>query len=313
MEKNNLRILLTGGSGLLAGRLAEFICKHNSVTLLSRKNIKNILDTNSFNIINYQNQSDLNQDMIDHDVIIHASGPNATDSKDANISKKYYEESKRLIDMASISKNVKKFIFLSSIRVVSENYQGIITENMIVNPSSDYGKLKRAVETYLYTKKSENNMSKIILRISNGYGYPIHNLSDCWNLVVMNVCKQAIENGEIKLKSSGQSYKDFIPISTIVKVVNDIAMDKNLDSKEIFNVSSGKSLKVIDFVNKIKSRLDFKLSKKIKVSLNYSDSRIPTSNFTIDNSKIRNHQYIGILDHDEEINKLIDFCINNFK
>ena len=90
-------------------------------------------------------------------------------------------------------------------------------------------------------------------------------------------------------------------------------MDKNLDSKEIFNVSSGKSLKVIDFVNKIKSKLDFKLSKKIKVSLDYSDSRLPTSNFTIDNSKIRNHQYIDILDHDEEINKLIDFCINNFK
>ena len=69
---------------------------------------------------------------------------------------------------------------------------------MAVNPSSDYGKLKNEIETYLRVKKSANNMSKIILRITNGYGYPIHNLSDCWNLVVMNICKQAIENGEIK-------------------------------------------------------------------------------------------------------------------
>ncbi len=308
-----MRILITGGSGLLAGRLAKFLSKHNNVTLLSRKNIKNILEADSVYTMHYQNQNDFNQDIIDHDIIIHASSPNAIDSKDINISKRYLEETKTLIDMASISKNVKKFIFLSSIRVVSDNYQGLITENMAVNPSSDYGKLKNEIETYLRVKKSANNMSKIILRITNGYGYPIHNLSDCWNLVVMNICKQAIENGEIKLKSSGQAYKDFIPISTIAKVVNAIAIDENLDSTEIFNVSSGKSLKIIDFIMKVNEKLEFKLSKKIKISLNNSDNALPALNFTIDNSKIKNRQYIDKLDHDEEIDKLIDFCINNFK
>ena len=308
-----MRILITGGSGLLAGRLAKFLSKHNSVTLLSRKNIKNILEADSIYTMHYQNQNDFNQDIIDHDIIIHASSPNAIDSKDINISKRYLEETKTLIDMASISKNVKKFIFLSSIRVVSDNYQGLITENMAVNPSSHYGKLKNEIETYLRVKKSANNMSKIILRITNGYGYPIHNLSDCWNLVVMNICKQAIENGEIKLKSSGQAYKDFIPISTIAKVVNAIAIDENLESTEIFNVSSGKSLKVIDFIMKINEKLEFKLSKKIKISLNNLDNALPASNFAIDNSKIKNRQYMDELDHDEEINKLIDFCINNFK
>ena len=280
---------------------------------MSRRNIKNILDNNSLYLINYQNQDNLNQDLIDHDIIIHTSSPNATDSKDTNVSKRYFEETKILIDMASNSKNVKKFIFLSSIRVVSDNYQGLITENTTVNPSSDYGKLKNEIETYLRVKKSANNMSKIILRISNGYGYPIHNLSDCWNLVVMNVCKQAIENGEIKLKSSGQTYKDFIPISTIAKVVNAIAIDENLNSTEIFNVSSGKSSKVIDFIMKVNEKLESKLSKKIKISLNNSDNALPVSNFTIDNSKIKNRQYMDTLDHDEEIDKLIDFCINNFK
>ena len=188
-----MRILITGGSGLLAGRLAKFLSKHNSVTLLSRKNIKNILEADSVYTMHYQNQNDFNQNIIDHDIIIHASSPNAIDSKDINISKRYLEETKTLIDMASISKNVKKFIFLSSIRVVSDNYQGLITENMAVNPSSDYGKLKNEIETYLRVKKSANNMSKIILRITNGYGYPIHNLSDCWNLVVMNICKLQYE------------------------------------------------------------------------------------------------------------------------
>ena len=149
LEKNNLRILITGGSGLLAGRIAKFLSKYNHVTLMSRRNIKNILDNNSSYLINYQNQDNLNQDLIDHDIIIHTSSPNATDSKDTNVSKRYFEETKILIDMASNSKNVKKFIFLSSIRAVSDNYQGLITENTTVNPSSDYGKLKNEIEGFM--------------------------------------------------------------------------------------------------------------------------------------------------------------------
>ena len=301
LEKTDLRILITGGSGLLAGRLAKFLSKHNSVTLLSRRNIKNILEADSVYTINYQNQNDFNQDILDHDIIIHASSPNAIDSKDINISKRYYEETKTLIDMASISKNVKKFIFLSSIRVVSEN----------VNPSSDYGKLKYLIESYLRDKCSENNMSKIVLRISNGYGHPVHYMSDCWNLVILDACRQAIKNKKIILRTKGDDYKDFIPIGTLTEVIGNIINDNHHEVFDIFNISSRKSVQIIEFIRLISKEFHNQLSMNIKIEPGKDRNKSNTGSFIIDNEKIANHGWLAPIDHKSEIKDLIKFCLEN--
>ena len=311
MEKNNLRILITGGSGLLAGRLAKFLSKHNSVTLLSRRNIKNILEADSVYTINYQNQNDFNQDILDHDIIIHASSPNAFDSKDINISERYYEETKTLIDMASISKNVKKFIFLSSIRVVSENFNGVITENTNVNPSSDYGKLKYLIENYLRDKCSENNMSKIVLRISNGYGHPVHHMSDCWNLVILDACRQAIINKKIVLRTKGDDYKDFIPIGTLTEIIGNIINDNQHEVFDIFNISSRKSVQIIEFIRLVSKELHNQLSMNIKIEPGEGRNKSNPSSFIIDNEKIANHGWLTPIDHKREIKNLIKFCLEN--
>ena len=311
LEKNNLRILITGGSGLLAGRLAKFLSKHNSVTLLSRRNINNILESNSVYTINYQNQNDFNKDIIDHDIIIHASSPNAIDSKDINISKRYYEETKTLIDMASISKNVKKFIFLSSIRVVSENFNGVITENTNVNPSSDYGKLKYLIENYLRDKCSENNMSKIVLRISNGYGHPVHHMSDCWNLVILDACRQAIINEKIVLRTKGDDYKDFIPIGTLTEIIGNIINDNQHEVFDIFNISSRKSVQIIEFIRLVSKELHNQLSMNIKIEPGEGRNKNNPSSFIIDNEKIANHGWLTPIDHKREIKNLIKFCLEN--
>ena len=128
----------------------------------------------------------------------------------------------------------------------------------------------------------------------------------------MNICKQAVINGEIRLNSDGSDFKDFIPIKSIAEITNNII--NNEDNSEIFNVSSGISTKVIDFIKKIKDILEIKLSKKIKISLNInSNNTVSASNFTVDNSKITDRQYMSMLNHDKEINNLIDFCVNRFK
>ena len=306
-----MRILITGGSGLLAGRLAKFLSKHNSVTLLSRKNINNILEADSIYTMHYQNKNDFNQDIIDHDIIIHASSPNAIDSKDINISKRYYEETKTLIDMASISKNVKKFIFLSSIRVVSENLNGIITENTNVNPSSDYGKLKYLIESYLRDKCSENKMSKIVLRISNGYGHPVHYMSDCWNLVILDACRQAIKNKKIILRTKGDDYKDFIPIGTLTEVIGNIINDNHHEVFDIFNISSRKSVQIIEFIRLISKEFHNQLSMNIKIEPGEDRNKSNTGSFIIDNEKIANHGWLAPIDHKSEIKDLIKFCLEN--
>ena len=213
--------------------------------------------------------------------------------------------------MASISKNVKKFIFLSSIRVVSENFNGVITENTNVNPSSDYGKLKYLIENYLRDKCSENNMSKIVLRISNGYGHPVHHMSDCWNLVILDACRQAIINKKIVLRTKGDDYKDFIPIGTLTEVIGNIINDNQHEVFDIFNISSRKSVQIIEFIRLVSKELHNQLSMNIKIEPGEGRNKSNPSSFIIDNEKIANHGWLTPIDHKSEIKNLIKFCFEN--
>lgn len=311
LEKTNLKILITGGSGLLTGRLAEFLGENHNITLLSRKNINNILSIKSLHTVTYHSLNDINPNVFDHDIIIHASGPNAIDSKVSHIASQYYNETKFFIDTASKSKTVKKFIFLSSIRAVSDNCQGIITENTNASPSSEYGKLKHSIENYLLKEKTEGNMMKIILRITNGYGRPVHYMSNCWNLIILDACRQAIKNKKITLRSKGMDYKDFIPIRTITEVIGNIVTDNECQASGIFNISSKESVRIIEFVELIIKKINNRLSTNINIELGSDEENKIPSSFTVDNTKIINNGWLKSIDHDKEINDLIEFCLNN--
>ncbi len=307
-----MKILITGSSGLLAGRLASYLKPFHTLTLVSRKNIDTIFNDPSISIKTYSSIQDIEKLLLKQDIILHASGPNAIDCTKSDLVKSYIDDTEYIIKCAKDFASIKKFIFLSSIRAVSENCQGVITEESDCSPTTHYGKLKLHIENLLTNNNFNDNLVRIILRITNGYGYPVHNSVNCWDLVVMSICKQAVLYGEIKLNSDGSNLKDFIPIKSISEITNNIINNEN--NNEIFNVASGISIKVIDFINKIKNILELKLSKKIKISINInSNSTASTSKFIIDNSKIKNRLYMSKLYHNEEINNLIDFCIKRFK
>ena len=307
-----MKILITGGSGLLAGRLASYLAAFHTLTLVSRKNINNIFNDPSISVKTYSSVQDIEKLLLNQDIILYASGPNAVDCEKSDLVKTYIDDTKYIIKCAKEISSVKKFIFFSSIRAVSDNCQGLITEKSHCSPTTHYGKLKVSIENLLINDNFNDNLTRIILRITNGYGYPAHDSVNCWDLVIMNICKQAVINGEIRLNSDGSDFKDFIPIKSIAEITNNII--NNEDNSEIFNVSSGISTKIIDFINKIKNILEVKLSKKIKISLNInSNNTVSASNFTVDNSKITDRQYMSMLNHDKEINNLIDFCVNRFK
>ena len=308
-----MKILITGGSGLLAGRLTNYLSHSNEITILSRKKISHLFDKKNIYTYTFASLNDLSDDFIKHDIVIHASGPNHDKCNDKNLVKKYIEETKHLVNLSSRNKYVKKFIFLSSIRSVSENTSGIITEDSLSNPVTNYGLLKENIEKYLCNYKSKNSMVKIILRLTNGYGYPAHSMSDCWDLVIMNVCQQAIIDGKIVLKSNGLDCKDFMPIQSMIEVIENILSDSSLNHTHIFNISSGTSIKVIDFIEKIKTILELKLSKNIPIEIKGKEGSAPSNSLVIDNSKIQKSGYLSDINHNQEIEDLINYCIKIFQ
>jgi len=221
---------------------------------LSKKNISNFFNHPNILVKKYKNISELTEIFVNQDAIIYTSGPNSADCKNDYLVQKYIKETDDIIKILAENKTVEKFLFLSSIRVISDDCEGLITEESVCNPTSNYGRVKNTIEKNLLNLNKIDGLNRIILRITNGYGFPAHKLSDCWSLVVMDICKQAVINKKIELRSDGQVYKDFIPINTITDTIENIITDENLKPVEIFNVSSGISVKVIDLIYKIEGK-----------------------------------------------------------
>ena len=109
-------------------------------------------------------------------------------------------------------------------------------------------------------------------------------------------------------------FERFYSISTITDTIENIITDENLKPIEIFNVSSGISVKVIDLINKIKKILEQKLSCNLEIQISEaSNGKSIPKIFSVDNTKIVDRGYMSHIDNDCEINHLIDYCIKNFR
>ncbi len=286
-----MKVLITGKNGLLAGRLKE--------VLIAGK-------------INCTSISGINMSMHIHDkydYIIHAASPNSKDCNNDQVTKNYLEESKRLIRVA-IQREVKRFIFLSSTQVYNELKNDVLHENLELPESNNkYIKIKKTIESFMLKEEISSKIQPIILRISNGYGAPVDRKSKCWHLLAMDVCKKAINEGQINLKTNGEGYKDFIPIENICMSIKNI-ISRDIDAG-IYNLVTGESIKVIDFVNKIKSLVEERTGSKIILNINKDDA-VCIKKYIYDNSKLTNILGQNKINHQDEIDRLIKFCIKNF-
>ena len=208
-----MNILITGGSGFIAGRLAKhFSLKFKKVLLVTRKkNLKlDLPDNVQIKNIDWDNQFNLENLCDNIDIIFHTAGMNAKiakkDPKKADIFNGY--KTLKLIKSA-IKKNVKKFIFLSTAHVYSNPLIGIINEDTKVTNAHPYATSNILAENFIIQSISDSKINGYIFRLSNVFGAPINIGSDCWHLAIQDICYQAIKNKKIILNSNGSQKRDF--------------------------------------------------------------------------------------------------------
>jgi nucleoside-diphosphate-sugar epimerase len=74
-----------------------------------------------------------------------------------------YELTKNLFDQF-LSSPVSTFVFVSSVKAVADKVEGILDENAVPNPESDYGKSKFLAEEYLLRQNLPTDKRLLILR-----------------------------------------------------------------------------------------------------------------------------------------------------
>ena len=155
------------------------------------------------------------------DVIIHLAGLN---SKDSNADFDYAVKvnvGNTIKLLNSVKKSsVKKFIYISTIHVYGDILSNKITEKSKLNPRNNYALTRVMAENEIKQFSLKNKFTTIIVRLSNAFGRPHKKNVNCWSLLFNDLCKKLVTKKQIILKSNGQQYRNFIPLSDLC-----IAMD----------------------------------------------------------------------------------------
>ena len=309
-----MKILITGGSGFVGGRLARRLAEEHEIYISSREpqdeqllrlygnvipvNHKFLLDPGSFPEV---------------DTVIHLAALNERDSvKYPSEAIRVNVDQTRIILENSIEKKVERFIYFSTAHIYGAPLQGDITEETLPFPIHPYAITHRAAEDYVVAAARQNKITGTVLRLSNSFGAPVSPYVNRWMLLANDLCRQAVEKGKMTLQSNGCAYRDFICLSDVEEVVARMINAVRSPSHIIYNLGSGISMRVMDMADAIMRAAVTVLKKNITLELPAGciASDEPTLYFSIE--RLLKEGYRIQNDVQMELERLLEFCKENF-
>jgi len=254
-----MRVLISGGSGYLAGRLADSLLKRgHKVKLASRSSMgtqRLKLEGAIYIKVDYEDIDSLMELARDQDVVIHAAGLDAESSAAApdlafTVNTHLTEQFAR----ASKAAGVKTFIYLSTIHVYSEDLDGEYKESSPLLNLHPYAASHAAGEKRASEIASES-FYVVNLRLANIFGAPIFGFGKSAKLVMHDFVIQALRTGKIVVSSPSSTERNFVPARYLSELVIRLVEDsEHKRPNQTINIVSERNMTLHDLAIEIATR-----------------------------------------------------------
>lgn len=312
-------VLVTGGLGYLGGRLAQRLATIPEICprLSSRRSHETRpawLCRGEIVPLDLASEASIASACRSVDAVVHLAAMNEIDSAkyptaaiDVNVI-----GTLRLLEGARLA-GVGRFLYMSTAHVYGAPLAGTITESTLPRPVHPYAITHRAAEDFVLANERKESFHGIVIRLSNGIGAPAHADIDRWSLVGNDLCRQAIETGQIVLKSAGLQRRDFVPLADVCDaVVHLLAVDASRVPGGIVNLGGGLSLRIIDVAERIAGRCEALLGFRPRIVRPEAANETSLElDYRIDRLRATGFAPAGNLD--EEIDRTLSFCANAFR
>ena len=254
-----MHILITGGFGFVGGRLAVHLAQAGHQIVLGSRNAISSpawLPPAEVAPIEWDDGRALEQSCNGADVVIQAAGMNAQDCATDPVAALAFNgvATARLVAAASRA-GVQRFIYLSTAHVYASPLVGKITEDTCPRNLHPYATSHLAGEHAVLSASQRGQIQGIVLRLSNAFGAPMHKDVNCWMLLANDLCRQAVCDRRLTLRSAGLQQRDFVKLHDVGRTFAHILdlPDERIGAA-IFNVGGGRSMRVIDMAEMIQAR-----------------------------------------------------------
>lgn len=278
-----MNVIILGHTGFIGSNIYKFLLKNSIFNLVgASSNICNLLSAKKTKKFFFNKNNFI---LIFCSSIVRTKGDSIAN---------YYKNIRMMenVTKALLKKKVIKIIYLSSVDVYKIS-QKKITEKSPVCPNTHYGRSKLVSEKILLNNFPRKN---VILRIPGIYSSALKETN------ALSFYKKKILKKKIKINSSGNEYRDYLNIASLVRAVNFFITNK---VKGTFNLSSGKSYKVKKIIDMMSLQI---LGRRIKLE---SDNKIIKNNIFIDIAKFKKAtKNMKIEDLKEGIKKISNYAKN---
>lgn len=228
-----MKITITGSTGFVGANLHGYLKSFHELHSIS---------------VRYQPNQNFD---LTTDAIIHLAGK-AHDLKKISQPQEYYEANfeltKQLFDSFLVS-NASIFIFMSSVKAVSDDVFGVLDENTISNPKTHYGISKFQAESYILNQQLPEGKRVYILRPCM-----IHGPGNQGNL---NLLYTIVKKGFPWPLAAFENQRSFLSIDNLCFVIQEL-LNRNDIPSGIYNVADDKPLstnQLIDLISKSQNKL----------------------------------------------------------
>lgn len=254
-----MRILITGGFGLIGGRLAQHLQRAGHQIVLGSRNASSPSDWLSqadVVQVGWNDSHALEQICNRVDVVIQAAGMNAQDCATDPVAALEFNglATARLL-AAAIRAGVKQFIYLSTAHVYASPLMGVISEDTCPRNLHPYATSHLAGEHAVLSASQRGRIEGVVLRLSNAFGVPMHKDVNCWMLLVNDLCRQAVTERTLTLRSAGLQRRDFVTLQDVSRAVSHVIdLSKEQMGDGMFNIGGAWAPRIIDMVELIRAQ-----------------------------------------------------------
>jgi UDP-glucose 4-epimerase len=160
----------------------------------------------------------------------------------------------RLLEAAA-GAGVSRFLYFSTAHVYGAPLAGRITEATLPAPVHPYAITHRVAEDFVLAAGRRGSLDGMVVRLSNGIGAPALPTADRWTLVGNDLCRQAVVDRALRLKTPGLQERDFIPISDVVRgTAHLLSLDREAAGDGLFNLGGECSMTILALARLVRER-----------------------------------------------------------
>lgn len=312
-----MNVLVTGATGYLGSALVKFLDEYtdHAIYALCRELPKHFQEWNDkYEILegDITDRESLNDERIRSiDTILHLAAFNEIDTEDDPREALLVNGlgTRNLLAVAE-ENNCNNLIYFSTQKVYGRNLEGVFTVNSPTKCHDDYSVTHYIAEKYCEMYANSTQINTSIVRISNVFGAPVHREIDRWTIVPHCFCLSAVNNSEIRLRSSGKQTRDFISTDFFCESVLRL-LESAGDKHSVFNVTSETNTSILDVARIVQIEAEDLLGEEIELTRESNEPK-SSNRFLVRNNLTNPPSTAQVEEHlRREIRSTISLLINS--